>query len=282
MCDSLAHAYERWDGKGYPDGLAGDEVPVAIRVVTAARDAELWTRQAGWSAAAEVLAHRRGRAYAPTVVDALIAEGERWLATVDDDAWAAVLDAEPEPVLTIEREGIDRALGAVADFADLKSPYFLGHSPGVADLAAAAATAAGLPEDDVARLRRAGLVHDVGRVGVPSGIWNRAGPLSAEQWERVRLHAYLGERVLARCDLLAPYAALAARHHERPDGSGYHRGLGGDQLDFSRPAAGRSRRLPRDARGRAPIGPRARPRSPPLAWVTRSTPAGSVLPRSTR
>ena len=83
------------------------------------------------------------------------------------------------------------------------------------------------------RLRRAGLVHDVGRVAVPSGIWNRAGPLSAEQWERVRLHAYLGERVLARCDLLAPYAALAARHHERPDGSGYHRGLGGDQLDFA-------------------------------------------------
>jgi HD-GYP domain-containing protein (c-di-GMP phosphodiesterase class II) len=73
-------------------------------------------------------------------------------------------------------------------------------------------------------------VHDVGRVGVPSGIWDRPGPLSAEQWERVRLHPYLSERVLHRCELLAPFADLAARHHERADGSGYHRGASGDQL----------------------------------------------------
>ena len=79
-------------------------------------------------------------------------------------------------------------------------------------------------------MRRAALVHDVGRVGIPSGIWDRPGPLSAEQWERVRLHSYLGERVLSRCALLAPYVDMAARHHERADGSGYHRGLAGDQL----------------------------------------------------
>jgi HD-GYP domain-containing protein (c-di-GMP phosphodiesterase class II) len=100
----------------------------------------------------------------------------------------------------------------------------------VADLAAVAAGAAGLSDDHASTVRRAGLVHDVGRVGVPSGIWDFPGPLSADQWERVRLHPYLGERVLARCDLLAPYAALAARHHERADGAGSHRGLAGDQL----------------------------------------------------
>jgi len=77
---------------------------------------------------------------------------------------------------------------------------------------------------------RAALVHDVGRAGVPSGIWDRPGPLSAEQWERVRLHPYLSERVLCRCALLAPFADLAARHHERADGSGYHRGASGDQV----------------------------------------------------
>src|SRR5690606_33407795 len=80
------------------------------------------------------------------------------------------------------------------------------------------------------RVGRAALVHDVGRVGVPSGIWDRPGPLTAEQWERVRLHPYLTERVLQRCAVLAPFADLAARHHERVDGSGYHRGAAGDQL----------------------------------------------------
>ena len=96
---------------------------------------------------------------------------------------------------------------------------------------AAAAGAAGLPDDDAVALGRAALVHDVGRVGVPNGVWDRRGPLSAEQWERVRLHPYLTERVLRRCSLLAPNADVAARHHERVDGSGYHRGTSGGQFD---------------------------------------------------
>lgn len=228
--EALAHAYERWDGSGYPDGLAGEDVPIAVRVVTVARDAELWARRGGWETAREVLAHRRGRAYDPAVVDAVVPRGEMWLAGIGDDPCAAVLDAEPTPVLQIGDDRIDEALGAIADFSDLKSPFFLGHSSGVAHLATAAAGAAGLSDADASSLRRAGLVHDVGRVGVASGIWDRPGPLSAEQRERVRLHTYLGERVLARCGLLAPYADVAVCHHERPDGSGYHRRLGGEQL----------------------------------------------------
>ena len=230
---SLAHAYERWDGKGYPAGLTGEEIPVSTRVVTVARDAELWARRGGWPAAAEVLAHRRGHAYDPAIVDALIADGERWLADIDDDAYAQVLDAEPAPLVTIAAGEIDGALTAVAHFADLKSPFFRGHSTGVADLAAAAATVAGLSDADAVTLGRAALVHDVGCVGIPNGIWDRPGPLGAEQWERVRLHPYLSERVLHRCALLAPFAEIAARHHERSDGSGYHRGASGDQLVLS-------------------------------------------------
>ncbi|MGH8984514.1 MAG: HD domain-containing phosphohydrolase [Acidimicrobiia bacterium] len=230
VCGALAHAYERWDGKGYPAGLAGEEVPVAVRVVAVARDVELWARRAGWPAASDVLVHRRGHGYDPAVVDAFVAHGERWPAEMGDDPCAAVLDAEPAPVLTVEPDGLDGALAAVADFADLKSPFFRAHSTGVADLAAAAARAAGLSGAEATTLGRAALVHDVGRVGVPSGIWDRPGPLSAEQWERVRLHPYLSERVLGRCALLAPFADLAALHHERADGSGYHRGASGDQL----------------------------------------------------
>lgn len=230
VCQALGHAYERWDGKGLPAGLCGEEVPVAMRVVVVARDAELWARQAGWSVALDVLSHRRGHAYDPSVVAVIISNGERWVAQIGDDPCAAVLDAEPEPVSTLEADALDAALAAVADFADLKSPFFRGHSPGVSQLAAASARAAGLSDADAVTLGRAALVHDVGRVGVPSGIWDRPGPLSAEQWERVRLHPYLSERVLNRCALLAPLADVAARHHERSDGSGYHRGAQGDQL----------------------------------------------------
>lgn len=230
VCDALAHAYERWDGKGHPAGLAGEEVPAAIRVVAPARDAELWARRAGWPMAAEVLGRRRDRTYDPAVVDVLLAGGERWLAEAGDDPCAAVLDAEPGPVSTIGGERLDEALAAVADFTDLKSPFLRGHSTGVAALAVDAATAAGLSRDEATVVTRAALVHDVGRVGVPNGVWDRPGPLTAEQWERVRLHPYLGERVLRRCTLLAPLAEVAAHHHERADGSGYHRGSSGDQV----------------------------------------------------
>ena len=233
VCHALAHVYERWDGKGYPDGLEGDEVPLAIRVVAVARDVELWARQGGWATAVDVLAHRRGRGYDPAVVDALLADGEQWLSEIGDDVCTVVLEAEPAPVLTIGEDNLDDVLAAVADFADLKSPSFRGHSTGVAALSIAAGEAAGMAADDVVALGRAALLHDIGVVGVANGIWDRPGPLSAEQWERVRLHPYLTERVLQRSATLAPYAEVAARHHERTDGSGYHRGASGDQLALS-------------------------------------------------
>jgi HD-GYP domain-containing protein (c-di-GMP phosphodiesterase class II) len=231
VCESLAHAYERWDGKGHPTGLSGEEVPVAIRVVTVARDVELWYRQAGWATTADVLARRRGHGYDPAVVDVLAAHAEGWLTEVGVDPCAAVLDDEPTPVATIGPDGFDAVLAAVADFTDIKSPWLRGHSTGVARLAADAARAAGLSAGAATTLWRAALVHDVGRVGVPNGIWDRPGPLTTTQWERVRLHPYLTERVLQRCAALAPFAPVACRHHERVDGSGYHGGVLGDQLD---------------------------------------------------
>jgi HD-GYP domain-containing protein (c-di-GMP phosphodiesterase class II) len=231
VCDALAHAFERWDGKGHPAGLAGEEVPVAVRIVAAARDVELFDRRAGWPAAVAVLSRRRGHGYDPAVVDALVDGGERWLSDIGDDPCARVLDAEPVPVRMIAADQLDRSLRAMADFIDLKSPWFRGHSTGLAGLAVVTAQAAGLSLDEGIRLGRAALVHDVGQVGIPSGIWDHPGRLSAVHWERVRLHPYLSERVLRRCALLAPFADLAAGHHERADGSGYHRGVARDQPD---------------------------------------------------
>jgi DNA-binding CsgD family transcriptional regulator len=116
---------------------------------------------------------------------------------------------------------------AVADFTDVKSPYTIGHSRGVADLAGEAARIWGLGGQAATLVRRAGLVHDLGRLGVPNTIWDKHGSLSHAETERVRLHPYLTERMLASSPALAPLAAVAVQHHERLDGSGYPRGLAG-------------------------------------------------------
>src|SRR5713226_9861200 len=143
----------------------------------------------------------------------------------DEPSWEVVLSLEPGARLSLSDQQFDTACQAVADFADIKSPYTLGHSSGVAELAAGAARHCGLPEADSVTLRRAGFLHDVGRVGVSAGIWGKPGPLSEREWERVRMHPYYTERILVRPAALAQLGVLASLHHERLDGSGYHRGL---------------------------------------------------------
>lgn len=224
VVDALGHAFERWDGKGYPGGVAGDDIPRPVRIAQVARDADLFHR-AGADAAA-LLRNRRGKAYDPEVVDTYFELG-----SVRREAqWEEVLAAEPEPAAVVD--DVDEALRVVADFVDLKSPFTRGHSPRVADLAASAVGAMGFGADTCATVRRAGLVHDVGRVGVENGIWDKPGPLSTDEWEKVRLHPYHTERVLTRCPALRSVTELAAAHHERLDGSGYHRRLGADGLSY--------------------------------------------------
>ena len=151
----------------------------------------------------------------------------------EESSWDAVIAAEPGLAKALAGDRLDAALEAVADFGDLKSPWFTGHSRGVARLAAAAAQEAGLPADAVTELRRAALVHDLGRTGVPNTIWDKPGPLTDAERERVRLHPYYTERMLARPEALARLGAIAAGHHERLDGSGYHRSLPGSALSPS-------------------------------------------------
>ena len=136
-----------------------------------------------------------------------------------------MIAAEPGLGPTLSDSDFEAVLEAIADFVDLKSPHTLGHSRGVADLAAAAARRLGMSDADTTLIRRAGLVHDLGRLGVSNAIWDKPGPLSASERERVRLHAYLTERILAASHCLSPLAKVAAHHHERIDGSGYPRGL---------------------------------------------------------
>ena len=222
----LWQMFERWDGHGLPRRLKGEAVALPVRVVQLAQDAETFYRLGGAEAAVAVARERAGGLYDPALVERFCPQAPRLLAPLDaEPAWETVLAAEPGERLWLSEERLDVAVRAIADFADLKSPYLSGHSNAVSELAATAAQRCGLPASDVTSVRRAGFLHDLGRTGVSSGIWGKPGALTAGEWERVRLHPYYTERILARPRALAHLGALAALHHERLDGSGYHRGV---------------------------------------------------------
>ena len=228
---ALGQLYERWDGKGLPNGLKGEAVLPAVRVVALAQDAITFHRLGGLDAAVTMAKERTGGAYDPRMAECFCAQAATLLADLDaEPSWEAVIALEPGERRALTAADFDMACAAMADFSDLKSTYTLTHSSGVAHLAADAARRAGLPDADVTLIRRAGLLHDIGRVGVSVSIWEKAGPLSEREWERVRLHAYHTERVLARPAALARIGSVASLHHERLDGSGYHRGMGAAAL----------------------------------------------------
>lgn len=216
---------ERWDGKGVLGRAKGEAIPMPVRIVHVARDAAYQRVLGGDDHAVEVIRQRAGHAFDPVIASRFVEEAPEIMAAAEEpgSAWEATLAAEPRPWLTIEGEGIDRALGAIGDFADLVSPHLSGHSSGVAALAAAAARVCGFDPSDVALMRWAGFVHDVGRVAIDPRIWQKPAALTVDEWEQVRLHPYHAERVLVRLSPLASLAELACSHHERLDGTGYHR-----------------------------------------------------------
>jgi HD-GYP domain-containing protein (c-di-GMP phosphodiesterase class II) len=227
---ALGQLYERWDGKGLPKGLKGEEIAPSVRIVTLAQDAVIHHRLGGVAAAVEVAKERRGTAYDPEMVDRFCERAANLWAGLDENpSWDTVLDLEPGPRTVLDEDTLDEACRAIADFADLKSPYTLAHSHGVADLAAGASREGPLSVDEQT-LRRAGLLHDVGRVAVSASIWSKPGPLNEREWEQVRMHPYHAERIFSRPPVLARYAAIASYHHERLDGSGYYRHVGADSL----------------------------------------------------
>ncbi len=228
---SVRDAFERFDGHGLPAGRAGENIEVAARFAAVGYAAVMFDAVAGGSAATQTVARWSGHALDPDVAEVFLDEpAELLLISSPDDLWAAVVDAEPEPRRVFADEAaLDEALAGFGDAADLKSPWFTGHSRGVARLARAAAER--LRPADAALVYRAGLVHDLGRVAVPAGVWERPGPLRTEDWDLVRLHPYHTGRILARSPALAPLGRLASRHHERTDGSGYPAGFRASDLD---------------------------------------------------
>jgi HD-GYP domain-containing protein (c-di-GMP phosphodiesterase class II) len=231
---ALGDIFERWDGRGHPAGRRGDEIAPAARIANLARDLELLYRLGGAASAVAVARRRAGRAYDPRLVERFVAQSSEILSSLDNRSpWDAALTLEPRPWRVLTGPDLDSAAEVFADFVDIKSVYTVGHSRGVAELAAKAAEILHMPDLDVASLRRAGLLHDIGRTGVPNSVWEKRGSLTGTEWERVRLHPYLTERVLARPEPLQQEAQLAGLHHERTDGSGYHRNARGAEIPMS-------------------------------------------------
>ena len=229
---ALGQMLERWDGKGLPGTAAGEEISRPLRIVRVAQDLVAIAHARDLDAAIAALRRRCGHGHDPAVVGAALADPASLVRATDvPDAWERVLDAEPRPVAMISRAGLEMVARAFGEFADVKVDFLHGHSARVAQLAATGTESLGCSRAEVAAVRAAGFFHDVGRVAVPNGIWDKPGALSAGERERVRLHPYYTERVLEHSAVLAPLARVAGSHHERLDGSGYHRGAEAAQLD---------------------------------------------------
>lgn len=222
---TVGQIYARWDGQGVP-ALKEEAIAPAMLVAGLAQDAVVFYHIGGVAAATAMARQRSGGAHAPWLVEIFCERAADLLAGLDAaPTWQTVLALEPGPQHTLDETAFDNACEAIADFTDIKSPYFLNHSRHVADLAARTAQQCGLPPGDVQLVHRAGYLHDLGKVGISAGIWGKSGSLTDREWEKVRLHPYYSERVLARPAKLAEIGALAGLHHERLDGSGYFRGV---------------------------------------------------------
>ena len=230
---ALEYVFSRWDGRGFPD-IRGDAIPLPMRLLHVARDISLFLTAAGPDEARAVLERRTGAAYEPRLAELALRNFDKLLAELDETRmWEQVLEIEPFPQVWIRGEKLDAAFMAIAALTGLKSPWLREHSTGVADLAEAAAWRLGLPAASVTVLRHAALAQDLGRVGVSNAIWEKPGPLGFGEWERVRLHPHFTERAFAQSPTLTPIGILAGSHHERLDGSGYHRGTRGPALEQS-------------------------------------------------
>jgi HD-GYP domain-containing protein (c-di-GMP phosphodiesterase class II) len=225
---------EHWDGHGYPRGLRGPEIPLLARIMALAQTLEVFAALEGPPAALDVAHERGGRWFDPTLVSAaqdLEPDLTRWCGLDEHALQQAVRDSEPGDAALLAGPGtLDRIAEGFAAVVDAKSPYTATHSARVTEIAVGIAREMGVPLVEIADLRRAGLLHDLGKLSIPNSILDKPGALTAEEWELVRLHPFFTECVIQRIRGFGSLAVVAASHHERLDGRGYHRNLRGEEI----------------------------------------------------
>ena len=228
---TLYEVHEWWKGGGAPHGLQGDQIALPARIARVAADAALFDQIGGVELAVEALRDRAGGMLDPSIIHVFIKNADALLSDANTgDPRERILEVEPEPAVMKDNVELLEVAHAFGDLVDLKTPFTHGHSKQVAALARAAADTLRLDQTTAARVEVAALLHDLGRVGISNSIWEKPGPLTTAEWEQVRMHAYHSERILAASQALEPIATIAGMHHERLDGSGYHRGCRGRDI----------------------------------------------------
>lgn len=224
---------EHWDGGGQPAGLRGSDIPLAARIIGLAQVVEIFRDVAGPARAMEVAHERKGRWFDPALVDCLtrVATSELWGVLAENDPSPVVAAVEPRVRIVEATDArLDQVATAFAWIIDAKSTFTFEHSLRVAEIANALGERLGFAPPALVRLRRAALLHDLGKLSVPNAVLDKAGPLAAEEWQTVRQHPYFTLKILQRVPVFAELGEDAANHHERLDGRGYFRGLRGDVL----------------------------------------------------
>ena len=225
---------EHWDGRGHPYGLAGDEIPLLGRILCLAQTVEVFAASFGPDRAAAMAVERSGTWFDPDVVEAFsVAQAwhDFWMEFASPEIEAVVAGLEPEDrILAADEERLDRLAEAFARVIDAKSPWTFRHSERVRALAVGAALQLDLADDELRALSRAALLHDLGKLGVSNRILDKRGRLTDDERAEIERHPAYTQRILERVAPFADFAEMASAHHERMDGSGYHRGRPGGAL----------------------------------------------------
>jgi putative nucleotidyltransferase with HDIG domain len=225
---------EHWDGRGHPQGLAGEEIPILARIAGLAQTVEVFYRRDGLEGAMDMARGRAGTWFDPELVKALWATRNHWtfwdrLHTTDLVTEAKAIEPE-DKVLPATEEHLDCIANGFSQVVDAKSPWTFKHSQGVAAVSGGIAEVMGFKPDEVRKIRRAALLHDIGKLGISNLILDKPGKLDAMELGRMRLHPFYTREILSRVSGFSEIADLAAAHHERLDGKGYDRGLSAEAL----------------------------------------------------
>ncbi|HEX2722611.1 MAG TPA: HD domain-containing phosphohydrolase [Gemmatimonadaceae bacterium] len=233
--DAIRCIDEHWDGTGIPDGKIGHEIPLFSRIILLAQTVDAFHTQSGLLRAMRMTRERSNQWFDPTLVRIVRSWREDtgwWESLLSPDAMSMALALEPQQhTRYVDDKGLDEVARAFAEIIDSKSPYTYQHSTNVAKYARATAFELGFEKSEVAVLTRAALLHDVGKLGVPSSILDKAGPMTQLEREEMQRHPIYTWEILQRVGAFAGFARTAALHHEKLDGSGYPWGVKADQLD---------------------------------------------------
>ncbi len=233
--DAIRSLDEHWCGLGYARGLAGDDIPLLARIANLAQTVEAFHHRGGQRAALRVARQRSGSWFDPRLVRIVQRwkHDDAWWALLRGDVTAAVVAAEPrDRHMEVDADGLDAVCRAFADIIDAKSPFTYNHSTRVADVARELAAACGLDPTEQRRIYRAGLLHDIGKLGVSNAVLDKNGPMTPEERVAMELHPLHTMEILQRVGVFKRFARTASLHHEKLDGSGYPYGVKGDALDL--------------------------------------------------